>query len=158
MWPWNASTAGHIYLLHFHQPLGNLANPRAQARHYTGFAEDLEARLLKQLTGRGAAIVAAAVAKGITFDIYHWPATLEVEKLIKRRKETAVFCPTCARLAGRKPRPLPVPVTQLALPLDEPLPEVPAGRMDWLEMTIQREWRQARVAPLVDLAALDDLL
>jgi hypothetical protein len=110
-----------------------------------GFAEDLEARLAAQLAGRGAKIVQAAIARGIGFDIYHWPACLAVEKLIKRRKETAVFCPTCAAARGGKPRPLPRVVLQLALPFDEELPEVALGRMDWLEMRINQEWRATRI-------------
>jgi len=156
MWPWTASTEGHVYLFHFHQPLGNPANRRAQASHYVGFAEDLEARLAAQLAGRGAKIVQAAIARGIGFDIYHWPACLAVEKLIKRRKETAVFCPTCARAAGRLPRPLPIPVLQLALPFDtDELPEIALGRMDWLEMKINQEWRAHRIPTP---AGIDDLL
>jgi len=142
MWPWTASTEGFCYLFHFHQPLGNLANPRAQASHYVGFCEDLEARIAKQLSGKGAKLVAAALARGITFDLYHWPACLEVEKLIKRRKETAVFCPTCARLKGRTPRPLPIPSQQLELPFDFPAP--PLLRAGWAEIQAGRNGRVVR--------------
>jgi len=139
MWPWNASTIGEVYILHFHQPLGNPANRRAQAQHYCGFA-----------------IVAAALARNIAFDVYHWPACLLVEKLIKARKETAVFCPTCARASGRKVRPLPIPALQLALPFDDELPDVPQGSMDWLELKIQAEWRAVRIPTPAGID--DDLL
>jgi len=155
VWPWTASTEGEVYILHFHQPLGNPANRRAQASHYVGFAEDLEARLAAQLAGRGAKIVQAAIARGIGFDIYHWPACLAVEKLIKRRKETAVFCPTCAAARGRKPKGLPIPVLQLALDLSD-IPEVTLGRMDWLELTIQAQWRSQRIPSPAGID--DDLL
>jgi hypothetical protein len=155
MWPWNAATVGEVYLFHFHQPFGNPANRRAQASYYCGFAEDLEARIAKQLAGRGAKIVAAALSRGIGYDLYHWPACLLVEKLIKARKETAVFCPTCARAAGRKPRPLPTPAIQLAFDLEE-LPDVPVGKMGWVEMQIEQRWRQARVPMSAGLD--DDLL
>jgi len=145
MWPWNASTEGEIYLFHFHQPLGNPNNRRAQASHYVGFCEDLEARIAKQLAGRGAKIVAAALARGIGYDLYHWPACLAVEKLIKARKQTSLYCPACAAAAGRTVRPLPSVVIQLALPFDEDLPEVAIGRMDWLEMKMMQEWRGSRI-------------
>jgi predicted GIY-YIG superfamily endonuclease len=158
MWPWNASTMGEVYLFHFNAPLGNLANRRAQAQHYLGFSDDYEARIAKQLAGKGAKIVAAALKQGLIFEIYHWPAPLATEKLIKRTKKTALYCPACAAAAGRKPRPLPTPPTivQLAFDLEE-LPEVSIGRMGWLEMQIEQRYRQARVpAPSGHLD--DDLL
>jgi hypothetical protein len=153
MWPWNAATIGTVYLFHFSAPLGNLSNPRAQARHYLGFTEDLDARIAKHLAGKGAKIVAAALKQGLVFEIYHWPAPLATEKLIKRRKETHVFCPACCAAKGRKPRALPLPpvVEQLTLPdffgagdLEE-LPAIELGRMDWLEIKVQQEWRGRRI-------------
>lgn len=164
MWPWNASTQGELYLFHFHQPLGNLSNPRAQALHYVGFSDDLVRRLADQFAGRGTRIVAAAVTRGITFDIYHWPACLAVEKLVKKTKKASLYCPTCCKAAGRPVRPLPVPAVQLALPLSEAedwladLPPAPARAMDWLEIRITQQWRQARAIGTIDLAAIDDLL
>jgi len=157
MWPWNASTVGEVYLFHFHQPLGNLKNPRAQASHYCGFSDDLPARLAAQLNGDGAKIVAAAVARGISFDIYHWPACLAVEKLMKRTKRLALYCPTCCAAAHRAVKPLPVPATQLELPLDlDPLPEVPARSMDWMEIRIMQGWRAASSRVVASLDNWDD--
>jgi len=154
MWPWTAHTEGHLYLFHFHRPLGNVANARAMATHYVGFAEDLHSRLAVQFAGKGAKIVAAAIRQGITFDVYHWPAPLIVEKLVKRTHKTALYCPTCAAAAGRLPRPLPVPAAQLALPLNaEPLPEIIPGKMDYLEIRILQGWRQSRA---VGASAADD--
>lgn len=160
MWPWNASTPGFIYIFHFNAPLGNLANPRAQANHYVGFCDDLDSRIAKQLAGKGAKLVAAALKQGLIFELYHWPAALAVEKLVKKTKKTALYCPSCCAAAHRKLRPLPTPPPhQLALDLDPvddgagDLPEVAPGRIDWLEMQIQREWRAVRIpAP----AGLDD--
>jgi len=34
-----------VYLLHFEEPIGDLDNPRGQARHYLGYTDDLEQRL-----------------------------------------------------------------------------------------------------------------
>jgi hypothetical protein len=154
MWPWNAATIGTVYLFHFSRPLGNLSNPRAQARHYVGFCEDLDSRIAAHLAGKGAKIVAAALKQGLIFEIYHWPACLATEKLVKRRKETHVFCPACCAAQGRKPRALPTPplIEQLALPFDpadggagEELPAIELGRMDWLEIKVQQEWRTRRI-------------
>jgi hypothetical protein len=163
MWPWTASTQGHLYLFHFNAPLGNLSNRRAQAQHYVGFAEDLDSRIAKQLAGKGAKLVAAALSRGLVFELYHWPACLATEKLIKRRKETAVFCPACAAAKGRKPRPLPVPppIVQLTLPLeDEPLPEIEIGRLSWAEIQADAAARRYFVKTPTEarLAAIDDLL
>lgn len=162
-WPWTASTPGHVYLFHFNAPLGNLSNRRAQAQHYVGFAEDLDRRLAAQLAGKGAKIVAAALKQGLVFELYHWPACLAQEKLLKKTKKASLYCPACAAAAHRLPRPLPTPPPiQLALDLDpddigagEPLPELPIGRGDWLEYQIQREWRVAR-AGLVTAGGIDD--
>lgn len=166
MWPWNASTQGHLYIFHFNAPLGNLANTRAQASHYCGFAEDLDARIAKQLAGRGAKLVAAALKQGLIFELYHWPAPLAVEKLVKKTKKTSLYCPACCAAAGRKVRPLPIPpaVTQLMLDLvepdDAPLPEIQIGRLGWAEIQAQASARRYFVKQTTeaDLVAIDDLL
>jgi hypothetical protein len=159
MWPWNASTVGTVYLFHFNAPMGNLANPRAQAQHYLGFTDDLDTRIAKHLAGRGAKIVAAALAKGLIFELYHWPACLATEKLVKKTKKTSLYCPACAAASGRKPKALPIPpaTVQLALDLvDEPLPQIELSRGDWLEIKISQEWRSLRIPTPFGLD--DDLL
>src|SRR3982750_4801908 len=87
-YPWSAQTQGYVYILHFDRPLGNLDNLRAQAAHYCGFAEDLPARLAKHAAGKGAKLTAAAVAQGITYHVYAWPAQLRQEQLLKAAKRT----------------------------------------------------------------------
>lgn len=168
MWPWNASTMGEVYLFHFNAPLGNLSNSRAQAQHYLGFSDDFDARMKKQLAGKGAKIVAAALKQGLIFELYHWPACLATEKLVKKYKKTSAFCPACCAAAGRKVKPLPTPpaVTQLAFDLlddpidDAPLPEIAVGRLGWAEIqaqaTARRYWIKATTE--ADLVAIDDLL
>lgn len=158
MWPWTASTQGYIYIFHFDRPLGNLENRRAQALHYSGFAEDLAARLEKHAAGKGAKLTAAAIAAGITYHVYAWPAPLATEKLLKAQGNTARYCPSCAAAAGRAARPLPkpAPAVQLALDLEE-LPEITiAPSMGWLEVQISRNWRSARIPQPAGID--DDLL
>lgn len=51
--------------------------------------------------------------------------------------------------------------TQLELPLDEPAPDFPTldpGRLDWMEIQVQRAWRAARAVGTIDLSRIDDLL
>ena len=160
MWPWTATTEGEIYIFCFHRPLGNLANPRAQAKHYCGFAEDFDARMAKQLAGKGAKLVAAAMAQGIPYDVFHWPACLAVEKLLKKSHRLSLYCPRCCAAAGRTVKPLPVVATQLELPLFVPddFPEPQPLRMDWQEMSTLRSWRAARLAVLPVGNLDDDLL
>lgn len=163
---WNARTAGYVYIAHFDRPIGNMANARAQASHYVGFAVDVEERIETQLSGRGAKIIAAALKRGVSISFHVFPACLAVEKLIKRNKQTSDFCPDCARAAGRQPRPIPAAplFEQTTLELDAAdsgageLPDVAPLRMDWLELKIMRDWRAARVAPVLDLSRVDELL
>jgi hypothetical protein len=152
---------GEVYLFHFNAPLGNLSNPRAQARHYLGFSDDFDARIKKQLAGRGAKIVAAALKQGLIFELYHWPACLATEKLIKRRKQTSLYCPACAAAAHRTPKALPTPpaAEQLTLDLEE-LPEVQIGRLGWSEIQATAAARRYFIKETTeaDLIAIDDLL
>lgn len=59
-----------VYLLHFSRPLGNPANTRAMAQHYTGWAADLDRRLGDHQAGRGAALTRAAVEQGIGWEVF----------------------------------------------------------------------------------------
>lgn len=158
---WNASTMGEVYLFHFNAPLGNLANRRAQAQHYVGFSDDLDSRIAAQLAGRGAKLVAAALAKGLIFELYHWPAPLATEKLIKRRKQTSIYCPACCARQGRTPKALPMPplAQQLTFDLEE-LPDIEIGRASWAEIQSSAAARRAfiKVTTEADLRAIDDLL
>jgi hypothetical protein len=55
---------GFIYLLHFHRPFKH-------ARHYTGWAKDVDARLAEHFDGssHSSRLVKAACAAGIGFDV-----------------------------------------------------------------------------------------
>lgn len=161
--PITRHTWGYVYILHFSAPLGNPANPRALATHYCGWADDPEARLKEHLAGRGAKITAAAVAKGITFELFSWPAPLGVEKALKRRKETPRFCPTCCAVHGwKRKQPIVQVATQLALPLDladdvaDPFPQPAVRSMDGYEAWMLGEMRRALPARALAVGEWDE--
>jgi predicted GIY-YIG superfamily endonuclease len=95
---------GTVYLLHLH---GELGNARHRASHYLGWARDVRARLRHHQSGdraRGAAFTAAAVERGIAFEVARtWPGGRALERRLKRRKAARALCPLCsgAAAAGR---------------------------------------------------------
>jgi hypothetical protein len=95
------------YLLHF-------TPPYRHAGHYLGFAEcsGLLNRLRKQATGRGANLVAVALAAGCTFELV-WlrPGTRDDERRRKNLKAAPrLLCPVCpARPARAAPREFRIP-------------------------------------------------
>lgn len=143
---------GYIYLLHFARPVGNLDNPRGQARHYVGWAHDPLTRNLEHRAGLGAALTRAAVAAGITWELYVLTeGDRALERQIKNLKAAPRLCPVCGRQhpGGR----LHLPATAIQLPLaltdSDPDPfEAPAaraGRVDGFEIATLRRWREARI-------------
>ncbi|MDY7016199.1 MAG: hypothetical protein SVX43_21900, partial [Cyanobacteriota bacterium] len=88
----------HVYLLHFRQPIGNLANPRGQAQHYIGFSNNLDERIWLHRQGDPASskLCAHAAKIGIRFIVAEvWQGSFDLEKALKRRKRAADFCPIC---------------------------------------------------------------
>jgi predicted GIY-YIG superfamily endonuclease len=137
---------GQIYLLHFARPVGNLANPRGQARHYIGWALDAQAREQEHRAGRGAALTRAAVALGIDWRLYVLAeGDRALERRLKNLRAAPRLCPVCGctHPGGR----LHVPTAaQLALdldpdPFDVPAPAWPAW--DAYEAAYTRAWRRA---------------
>jgi hypothetical protein len=162
-----AQSVGWCYLLHMSRPLGNTANARAMAQHYSGWADDptgdgvgLEHRIAEHLAGRGAKITRAAVAAGIEISLVAtWRAPLAFEQYLKRRKEAPRLCPICCRARGRKVKHItPIVVEQLTLDLDEEMPTAAPARADWLEISTLRQWRGATVASSVGADWDDGLL
>jgi hypothetical protein len=153
-----ADTMGWLYILCFSRPVGNPTNRRGQASHYLGWAGDVRSRVAQHAAGRGQALTVAAVAQGIGFTVYYRPGTPALERYLKLHyKNTPCLCPCCAHSRGQRPSYGFQPLDQLAFDLvdDAELPEVTLGRMDWLEMKINQEWRATRIpAP----AGIDDLL
>lgn len=81
---------GTVYLLHFADPLGH-------AQHYLGWALDHLDRVNAHLAGKGAALVRAAVRRGIHVELVRtWEgADRTFERRIKRRGTLKQVCPIC---------------------------------------------------------------
>jgi hypothetical protein len=83
------------YLVHLDQKLGT-DHPRGGARHYVGTTINLDQRLETHRAGKGARMLAAAVDRGITFDVVRtWPGGRETEKRIKAQRNAPRLCPAC---------------------------------------------------------------
>ena len=148
-----------VYLLHFAQPLGNPTNPRALARHYVGWALNLDERINQHRRGDGCALTRAAVERGISFEVVQtWPGDYRLEKHIKALKAAPRLCPICGKRHRRGP--LCMSFAQLPLPLDEgdDWPEVPAALFsrgpDWYELSYLR--RAGRWQPYASALAAAD--
>lgn len=94
-----------VYLFHADEPIGNLSNPRAMARHYIGYADDLAVRIAIQLTGnaQSAALMRAFIAAGVGVELARiWPgATRRFERQLKRQKNAPRrICPICREAHG----------------------------------------------------------
>jgi predicted GIY-YIG superfamily endonuclease len=80
-----------VYLLHLSEPLAG------HARHYLGSAEDVEARLLRHASGHGAKMLRACRLNGIDWMLVRtWEGGRELERQLKRRHNSGVFCPICS--------------------------------------------------------------
>jgi predicted GIY-YIG superfamily endonuclease len=85
---------GTCYLLHFSQPYKH-------ARHYSGTAADLQARLAEHQAGRGSRLLAVVKAAGITWTLARtWPGGRARERQLKNQGGASRRCPEC----GVKPR------------------------------------------------------
>jgi len=92
-----------VYLIHFTRPLGNLDNPRGQARHYLGYTHDLEARLEAHRTGNGSAIMAAVAQRGIGWTLARtWEGGRDLERKLKGRHNSPQLCPICQNAHDRE--------------------------------------------------------
>jgi hypothetical protein len=87
---------GVVYLIHFDRPLGDLDNPRGQARHYLGYTEDLETRMNQHARGNGARLMEVVTERGIPWRLAAtWPGDRALEKQMKRQHNSPRFCPIC---------------------------------------------------------------
>lgn len=85
-----APVLGTTYLLHLDRPL-------AHAQHYTGWAQDLPARLARHAAGRGARLLQVARERGIGWTLARtWPDTDRAqEKRLKNSGSARRYCPIC---------------------------------------------------------------
>jgi len=91
------TTSGTIYLIHFDRPYRH-------ARHYTGWAADLDARLADHAAGRGARLLAVIADAGIGWTLARtWPGTRIRERQLKRQGGASRRCPHCG-IHPRQPR------------------------------------------------------
>jgi predicted GIY-YIG superfamily endonuclease len=93
------AVVGTTYLIHFDRPYRH-------ARHYTGWASDLDARIAAHLNGEGARLMAVVNEAGITWHVSRtWPGTTRAtERKIKNTRHVPEYCPDCApqRNAARR--------------------------------------------------------
>lgn len=151
-------TPGYVYIFCFDQALGNADNPRAMAKHYLGWTIDLPHRVAAHLAGRGQHITAAAVARGITWQVFAWHGTPNQERALKRSyKNTPRLCPRCCAAQGSRCRMPLQPIEQLTLfgPEQCPIEPWPAGfefpaptllKPAYAEIDAERRARAAGVA------------
>jgi predicted GIY-YIG superfamily endonuclease len=109
----NTGEIGFVYLLHFDTGFGH-------ARHYTGWAAELAARLNHHASGSGARLLYHVRAAGIGWSLARtWSGVdRNFERLLKNRGGAARRCPICLGQAtpALLPHygPLPAPIVALA--------------------------------------------
>lgn len=81
---------GTVYLIHLDTPLHH-------ARHYIGFARELDKRMYHHRHGTGARMLKACNERGITYQVARtWENTPQAfEYTLKRRKDSDFYCPFC---------------------------------------------------------------
>lgn len=86
-----------VYLLHFDDKIGDIANPRGAAQHYLGYTSNLDSRLDQHARGRsGAGIVRAFYEAGISFIVARtWTGDRSLERRLKNQKNSPRLCPIC---------------------------------------------------------------
>jgi predicted GIY-YIG superfamily endonuclease len=85
-----ARTKGTVYLLHFDRPYKH-------ARHYIGWALDLDTRLAEHAAGRGARLLQVVHHAGIGWTLARtWAGVTRIrERQLKRRGGASRCCPLC---------------------------------------------------------------
>ena len=87
------STQGVVYLLHFDRPYRH-------ARHYTGFATELAARLEEHAHGRGARLLTVITEQGIGWRLARtWTGSRVRERQLKNQGGASRRCPLCGHPA-----------------------------------------------------------
>ena len=85
-----------VYLLHFDTPLKH-------ARHYLGFADNVDERLERHRAGNGSRLMAVIAEAGITWQLVRtWTGDRKFERLLKSRRNAPKLCPICAGEAANR--------------------------------------------------------
>lgn len=83
-----AYPGGTVYLLHFDRPFRH-------AKHYLGWASNLQGRLAHHEAGTGANLLRHVRAAGITWELARtWPGDRNLERRMKTRGHSRL-CPIC---------------------------------------------------------------
>jgi|SRR5579859_5785721 len=91
----------YVYLIHFHQPIGNPEKSRGLAGHYLGSTGALDHRLARHKHGNGAALMAAVSKAGISWQLcrlWRFETCEEArafERKLKRTGHNPRQCPIC---------------------------------------------------------------
>ena len=93
-----------VYLLHFDGPYHH-------ARHYMGYSEDVESRIKAHSVGQGARLLEVVRQAGIGWVLARtWPGGRDLERRLKRWKNSPELCPICRQSVKEAvqhgPRPL----------------------------------------------------
>lgn len=84
-----SAPVGTVYLLHF-------TKPYKHARHYVGWASDLNHRLVEHRAGHGARLLEVVQQAGISWTLARtWTGTRAIERKLKQRGGASRYCPTC---------------------------------------------------------------
>lgn len=82
---------GTVYLLHF-------SRPYQHARHYIGYTENLNDRLIMHRAGNGARIIEIIIRAGIDFELVRtWEGDRKLERRLKNCKHANYYCPICSK-------------------------------------------------------------
>jgi hypothetical protein len=85
-----------IYLLHFDRPLHH-------ARHYLGYAADIDKRVARHWAGHGSRLVRAVMQAGIGVKVVcRWDGDRHLERKLHNRKNSSRLCPICREARRQK--------------------------------------------------------
>lgn len=91
---------GTVYLICFDEPYGH-------ARHYTGWSDDVGARLVAHRRGQGSRLMQVVTNAGITWRVVRvWRGRdRHYERKLKRRGSARQYCPRCTPTARNESEP-----------------------------------------------------
>lgn len=85
----NSGVMGTVYMLHFDRPVRH-------ARHYRGWAKELDVRMAHHRAGTGAKLTALAVKLGIGWEtVLAIPGDKNLERQLHNRGGASRICPKC---------------------------------------------------------------